>query len=142
MKKIIYYLSIAVTVVIAAFAIIMPCRPATFNEGDMCLIRGARGESSDINIYCETSAVPSQKSSAWSGDSEDELKSQGENTSDLDRVMNKDASTAQRSELLASWKTYVNEYCRSITEGGKNSTLSSANLFKNWRDALRPPIYA
>jgi hypothetical protein len=53
----------------------------------------------------------------------------------------KEAKTALRSEQRAAWRTYVTEHRRSMTEGGKNAIKSSPNIFRDWRDALRPVYF-
>jgi hypothetical protein len=64
------------------------------------------------------------------------------NPSDVDRRMHKEAAVARRLEQRSILKAYAAEHRRSVTEGGKNSIISSADLFKTWRDALRPLCFA
>ena len=65
-----------------------------------------------------------------------------ENTSVVNNRLHKEAGRALQSEQQAAWRAYVTEHLRSMTDGGKNSKISSLNLLKDWRDALRPVYFA
>ena len=65
-----------------------------------------------------------------------------ENPSVVDSRLRKEAEKALRLEQRATWRTYVAEHRRSMTDGGKNSQISSLYLLKDWRDALRPAYFA
>ena len=65
-----------------------------------------------------------------------------ENPSVVNHRLHKEAEKALRSEQRATWRMYVTEHCRSMTDGGKNSRIYAPNLLKDWRDALRPVCFA
>ena len=65
-----------------------------------------------------------------------------ESTSVVNNRLHKEAEQALQSEQQATWRAYVTEHLRSMTDGGKNSKISCPNLLKDWRDALRPVYFA
>ena len=65
-----------------------------------------------------------------------------ESTSIVNNRLHKEAERMLQSEQQATWRAYVTEHLRSMTDGGKNSKISSPNLLKDWRDALRPVYFA
>ena len=65
-----------------------------------------------------------------------------ENPSVVIHRLHKEAEKALRSEQRATWRVYVTEHRRSMTDGGKNSKISSPNLLRDRRDALRPVYFA
>ena len=65
-----------------------------------------------------------------------------ESTSIVDNRLHKEADRVLQSEQHTTWRAYVKEHLRSISGGGKNSKISSPNLLKDWRDALRPVYFA
>ena len=65
-----------------------------------------------------------------------------ENPSVVNNRLHKEAEKAMRSEQRATWRRYVTEHRRSMADGGKNSRISSPNLLKDWRDAMRPVYFA
>ena len=72
----------------------------------------------------------------------DEIRAFRENPSVFNNRLHKEAEKALRSKQRATWSMYVTEHSRSMTDGGKNSKISSPNFLKDWRDALRPVYFA
>jgi hypothetical protein len=64
------------------------------------------------------------------------------NASNVARRMNKDARIALSLGTLNAWKTYMAEYSASISAGGKNSIIASANILKEWSAAIRTAYYS
>ncbi|MDR1471309.1 MAG: hypothetical protein LBS75_02190 [Synergistaceae bacterium] len=60
----------------------------------------------------------------------------------IERRMDREAAVTPRSARRNALRAYLAEHDRSITAGGKNSIISSANILKSWRDALRPLYHA
>jgi hypothetical protein len=62
--------------------------------------------------------------------------------SNVERRMNKDAKNIMSAIPWNTWKTYVTEYSASISSGGKNSIISSANILREWCAAICPTYYS
>jgi hypothetical protein len=62
--------------------------------------------------------------------------------SGVERRMNKDARNTMGSIQRNTWKTYMAQYSASISAGGKNSIISSADILEEWRAAIRSVCYS
>ncbi|MDR0652663.1 MAG: hypothetical protein LBG12_05080 [Synergistaceae bacterium] len=65
-----------------------------------------------------------------------------DSASNVARRMNKDARSVLNLGAWNAWKTYMAEYSASISAGGKNAIIASADILKEWRAAIRTTYYS
>ena len=96
----------------------------------------------NCGVFYESGGIVALGCVAWTTNSDGLIRVFRESPSIVGNRLNKEAEKTLRSEQRSTWRAYVAEHRRSMTDGGKSSKISSPYLLKDWCDALSPVYFS